>query len=206
MHVALLGDSVFDNRNYTGGAPDVATHLRGLLPAEAHVSLLAKDGATTGDAAPQLEQVTRDVTHLVLSLGGNDALMSLDVLRMEVENAAHGFLLLGQRVRRFEAAYREIVEHLLTLDRPLLLCTVYNGAFGGDFELIARTALAAFNDVIIRVAFEHNLQLLDLRSVCTEPADYVLEIEPSEQGGGRIAACIAQALTGPRMRTGLGPS
>ena len=31
-HIALLGDSIFDNNAYTGGAPDVVTHLRGILP------------------------------------------------------------------------------------------------------------------------------------------------------------------------------
>jgi hypothetical protein len=32
-HVVLLGDSIFDNRSYTAGAPDVITHLGSLLPA-----------------------------------------------------------------------------------------------------------------------------------------------------------------------------
>ena len=27
-HIVLLGDSIFDNRPYTGGKPDVVTHLR----------------------------------------------------------------------------------------------------------------------------------------------------------------------------------
>jgi len=51
-HLALLGDSVFDNRTYTRGEPDVASHLRGLLPPPWKVTLGAVDGATTGDVGP----------------------------------------------------------------------------------------------------------------------------------------------------------
>jgi hypothetical protein len=33
LHLALLGDSIFDNAAYTAGAPDVIAHVRALLPA-----------------------------------------------------------------------------------------------------------------------------------------------------------------------------
>ena len=73
-HVALLGDSIFDNRSYTGGEPDVVTHLRTLLPAGWKASLYATDGATTKDFGPQLLKVPADASQIVVSLGGNDAL------------------------------------------------------------------------------------------------------------------------------------
>jgi hypothetical protein len=54
--VALLGDSIFDNGVYTGGEPDVATHLRGMLPTW-QVSLLAVDGSIASDLPEQLQRV-----------------------------------------------------------------------------------------------------------------------------------------------------
>ena len=72
-HVALLGDSIFDNAAYTGGRPDVITQLRPLLSGWS-ATLLALDGARTEDVPRQLTQLPRDTTHLVLSVGGNDAL------------------------------------------------------------------------------------------------------------------------------------
>ena len=53
-----------------------------------------------------------------------------------------------------------------------------------------RTALAPFNDVILREATAHGLSVLDLRLVCDEPGDYstVSPIEPSAQGGRKIDA------------------
>jgi len=51
-----------------------------------------------------------------------------------------------------------------------------------------------FNDCIIRAAFVHGLPLLDLRFVCTEAEDYANPIEPSAQGGEKIAAAIVRLL------------
>src|SRR3954464_12457134 len=87
-HIALLGDSIFDNGAYTRGEPDVVTHLRTLLPNPWKTTLCAVDGATTATLEPQLARVPRDATHLVVSIGGNDALQSTDVLSMRVSSAA----------------------------------------------------------------------------------------------------------------------
>src|SRR6188472_1029743 len=45
-HIALIGDSIFDNRAYIGGAPDVVAHLRAELPAPWRATLCAVDGST----------------------------------------------------------------------------------------------------------------------------------------------------------------
>src|SRR4051794_31908129 len=80
LHVALLGDSIFDNAAYVRGGPDVLSQLRAVLPSGARASLLAVDGAVIAGVARQLERLPRDVTHLVVSAGGNDALGHSDLL------------------------------------------------------------------------------------------------------------------------------
>lgn len=57
-------------------------------------------------------------------------------------------------------------------------------------------ALSLFNDVISRAAFSRGLPLIDLRLICAEPADYANPIEPSEQGGAKIASAIARFALG----------
>jgi hypothetical protein len=84
QHIALLGDSIFDNRAYTGGEPDDVSHLRGILQPPWTASLLAMDGSTTADLAPQLPKVAADVSHIAISTGGNDALMNSDLLALPV--------------------------------------------------------------------------------------------------------------------------
>lgn len=194
MHIVLLGDSIFDNRSYTGAEPDVVTHLRALLPAGARATLLAVDGATTRSMAGQVSAIPSDATHVVVSIGGNDALGNLDLIQASATFAADPLRLLGERVDRFEADYRSAVQPVLDRGLPATLCTIYNGALEDAAQAArARVALMMFNDVILRVAFEHRASVIDLRLVCHETADYANPIEPSGHGGMKIARVIARA-------------
>jgi hypothetical protein len=193
-HVALLGDSVFDNGAYTSGGPDVAKQLTSMLPAGWRASLLAVDGAMMGDLEHQLYRLPPDVTNVVVSIGGNDVLQNLDVLRLRVKSSSEALLTLGKRAQGFERGYRAAIDRVRKLGMPTTICTIYNGNLAGDEGAAARVALMAFNDVILRVAFESQLPVIDLRLVCTEPADYANPIEPSSRGGEKIARAIIGAL------------
>jgi hypothetical protein len=195
-HVTLLGDSVFDNKAYTRGAPDVATHLRDVLP-DWNVTLCARDGATTTDVGGQIERVPAATTHVVLSLGGNDALLNADLLDRPVRSTAEALALFGERLTVFEQSYGHALEAILDLGRPTTLCTIYNGNLPDSEAAGARVALMLFNDVILRAALAHGTNLIDLRAVCTEASDFANAIEPSDHGGRKIARAIARALTPP---------
>src|SRR5437764_15458406 len=73
-HIALLGDSVIDNKAYVGAGPDVAEQVRMLAPKEWRVARLAVDGALSSSVLRQLDSLSTEATHLVISAGGNDAL------------------------------------------------------------------------------------------------------------------------------------
>jgi hypothetical protein len=194
-HVALLGDSIFDNGAYTGGGPDVVTQLRPLLPSGWQATLVAVDGARTEDVARQLTRLPRDASHLVLSVGGNDALAHGDLLDGPATTAAQVIGFLADAAGAFERHYRHLVERLLERRLSLAVCTIYNGNFPDPkFQRIASTALCVFNDVILRVAFERGVTVIDLRLVCSEPADYANPIEPSSAGGAKIARSILETL------------
>ena len=194
FHLALLGDSIFDNASYTRGEPDVVTHLRGMLPADWRASLLAVDGSVSADLAEQLHRLPDDVTHLVISVGGNDALMYSDLLNRPALSTLDALRLFRERVERFEADYRMAIGARMALSRPTATCTVYNGNLPASQAPTARIALSMFNDVILRVGFERHLPMIDLRLVCNEPLDYANPIEPSGSGGRKIAAAIIRAM------------
>lgn len=194
-HVVLLGDSIFDNAAYTGGGPDVATQLRELLPAGWRATLGAVDGATTDDFAAQLDTLPDDATHLVVSLGGNDALGHVDLLDRPVHSSAEALAELAGAAERFERRYRRAINAVRLRRLPTTLCTIYNGNFPDtDFQRLASTALSVFNDAILRIAFEHAFDVIDLRLVCNAPQDYANPIEPSSYGGAKIAGAIAGAV------------
>ncbi len=200
-HIVLLGDSILDNGRYTEGGPAVITQVRERLPAGWKASLLAVDGATTESVANQLERLPKDATRLVLSAGGNDALMRQSILDAPVRSSADTFTMLSKAVQEFEGSYRKLIRACLKKEWPLMLCTIYNGNFPEPgYQKRVTVALAAFNDVILRTATEHRLKVLELRQICDKPEDYANPIEPSSIGGEKIARAIVRELTAPVAR------
>ena len=193
-HVALLGDSIFDNRAYTRGEPAVIEHLKVLLPPGWTATLTAIDGSTTSDLDEQLALLPNGVTRAILSVGGNDALLNADLLNLPVMSTREALLLFSTRCLKFEVAYRAALDAVVARIPALTVCTIYNGNLPPDDAPTARIALMLFNDVILRAAFERGLNVIDLRAVCSEAADYANPIEPSGQGGRKIASAIAAAV------------
>jgi hypothetical protein len=99
----------------------------------------------------------------------------------------------ASRVAKFEADYRSAIAGVLSLGQDTTVCTIYNGNLSAEEATVARVGLMTFNDVILRVAFEQRLNVIDLRLVCTEPADYANPIEPSGRGGLKIAQAILRS-------------
>jgi len=197
-HIVLLGDSIFDNGSYTNGKPDVVTQVRGILPGGWKASLLAVDGATTRSIDAQLARLPRDASHLVMSVGGNDALGSQHILNEQVRTTGEALMLLSRAAEEFETDYRKAVAACLKRGLPLTICTIYNGNFPDRaYQRQVATALAVFNDVIIRVGVENGLSMLELRQICSKPEDYANPIEPSSIGGAKIASAIVHVVTDP---------
>jgi hypothetical protein len=198
-HVVLIGDSILDNAAYTEGGPDVVSQVRGLLPPGWEATLIAVDGAITDDVAGQLRRLPEQATHLVLSVGGNNALKHMGILQARVTSMTKAVEMLADIASDFERRYRVAVAACLGAARPLAVCTIYNGCFEDQsFQRVASTTLTVFNDAIIRVAIEHALPVIDLRSVCATSADYANPIEPSSVGGEKIARVIVGLVCGPR--------
>jgi hypothetical protein len=196
-HIVLLGDSIFDNGRYVFGEPDVIAQVRKLVPDGWKASLLAVDGSMTDDVPGQVRRVLGDATNLVLSVGGNDALMSADILRAPAESVAHALGALHDVSQKFEVKYRRAVDACRQLRLPLSICTIYNGYFPDpEYQRVISTALMVFNDVILRVGIEYGLNVIDLRMICSSVEDYANSIEPSSVGGAKIAKSIVNLVSG----------
>ena len=90
-HIVLRGDSIFENASYVPGKPAVIEQLRRNLPGNYEATLLAVDGDVTSDVIGQTKRLPEDMTHLVISCGGNDALQHLDILYEPVRSVAEAF-------------------------------------------------------------------------------------------------------------------
>lgn len=194
-HVVLLGDSIFDNKRYVGEEPDVIDQLKADLPAGWTASLNALDGSTTFDIAGQLKRLPPDATHLVVSVGGNDALKHKDLLDEKASSVAEVLDKLGEIRAEFQANYRAMLDGLLAVKLPAAVCTIYEARYKNpDTHRIAATGLSVFNDIITREAFARGLPLIDLRIIITADDDYANDVEPSSKGGAKIARAIADLV------------
>lgn len=201
--LVLLGDSIFDNARYTSGGPDIVSQVQRLLPFGWSASLLAIDGSTTDNIADQMQHLPGEAAHLILSIGGNNALLHASELGISLFGIpstcnSDALMSLADISEDFETRYRTAIEECLRPRLPLSLCTIYNGRFPDKtYQRIASVALTIFKDTILRVAIEHELSVIDLRLICNEDRDYANPIEPSSVGGEKIARVIANLVTAP---------
>ncbi len=143
------------------------------------------------DVYRQLRRVPEDATHLVISVGGNDALGSSDFLGAPARSTAEALSGLADIGYEFERGYRAMLAEALAHGLPTAICTVYYPRFPDmALQKVAVAGLTVFNDCIVRAAFAHGIPLLDLRLICTDEADYANPIEPSARGDERIARAI----------------
>lgn len=194
-HVVLLGDSIFDNAAYVRGKPCVIEQLTAALAGNGRATLLARDGDRAADVAGQSSGLPDDATHLVVSVGGNDALDHAGLLRRPIESSAE---LLGELARiqaAFRATYAAMLDAVRARRLPTAVCTIYDSNFEAPRKTLADVALAVWNDVILRCASEVGVPVLDLRRIFRAPSDYANAIEPSDLGGAKLAAALVELVT-----------
>jgi hypothetical protein len=193
-HLVLLGDSVFDNHRYVSKGYSVLEQLRAQLSPNWKATLLAVDGDVTADINRQLNELPADATHLLISCGGNDALRHAYLLREQVNNVGDAMGLFAQARRKFQRDYDSMLSNVLTLNRRVAVCTVYDTI--PEIGESALTALSMFNELILRSAIATKIPVLDLRLVFSEKLDYsaVSPIEPSATGTAKLVRSIADFL------------
>ena len=211
-HIILAGDSIFANRSWVKpGEPDVSNQLQGLMDEGDKVSLLAVDGHVINNVEGQLRNLPNDTTHLVISVGGNNAMRILNELSRATRNIGDGFLTFHDFRESFESGYIEMLTNALSFNIPTTLCTIYHPCFNhSDMERVsdymeygvksetiqkkAMTALPIFNDIIFQEAVNFNIPVIDLRLIFNDKSDYANPIEPSAIGGLKMAKVIKKVV------------
>jgi len=197
MHVILFGDSVFDNGAYIGRDPDVRQQVEQISSQGSKATLRARDGAVISEVGNQLRGLPSDATHLIISVGGNDALREAGVLDAAALSVADALSKLAAVGDRFSREYGSMLNEVLRVALPTAVCTIYDPQFPEAFRRqVAATALTLLNDKITRHAFSRGLTLIDLRLICDENEDFANPIEPSARGGTKIAHAIAAFAAG----------
>ena len=194
--LALVGDGILANGAHTKGAPDSAAALRQLLPAWT-VSLVAGEGSTMNDVESQLVKLPADVDLAVLSVGGNDAMRHVDLLQLPAASSGETLDALIAMADGFAGIYDRVVKSVCDRVRRLVLCTMYEPPLVGKSTANrARVLLTMLNDGVFRAAYRRGLDVLELRAICRDAADFTQQISPSATGAAKIARAIAAIAAG----------
>lgn len=124
MKIALVGDSIFDNGAYVPAGHEVIAVLKRRLAGKGDAVLLARDGAIVADVSRQLSILPDDVTHIAISVGGNDALRNIDVLARPARSVAEALATVADVRDLFASAYTRMLDEVLKLGLPTMVCTI----------------------------------------------------------------------------------
>jgi hypothetical protein len=176
----------------------VAEQLTSLVPKQWRVTRLAVDGAVSSGVLRQLEALPPDATHLVISAGGNDALAVSGILDASARSVADVLSRLAEIQDAFREVYAAMLDATIRHNLPTAVCTVYDPRFPDPLRRrVGALALSVINDAITREAFSRRLTLLDLRVMFNDDKDFANPIEPSIQGGMKLARTIHRFASGP---------
>ncbi|KAL9646161.1 hypothetical protein ABK040_008038 [Willaertia magna] len=204
-HIVLLGDSIFDNINYVryNQGKDVVTHVKDKIKENNlnfKATLLAVDGHIISSVEQrQVDKIPHDASHLFISAGGNNALHSLSILTQPCKNVGEALSIMNTLRSKFKQEYQSMLNSIMNENegnnRKVTLCTIYYPRWEDNLQLsIAKIGLDGLNNVIIEEAIKRKLPVIDLRYLFSEYNDYANSIEPSHQGGEKIANVIMEIL------------
>lgn len=131
-----------------------------------------------------------------MSAGGNDALQHIDILEAATATTAKDVLVRLCTIREeFRRTYASLLDRLATTWVSVMVPTVYNPCFDGHgmdatYQQAAESAVSIFNDVIQQEAHRRSFNVLELRTLFTDHADYASPIEPSAVGGAKLATAM----------------
>jgi hypothetical protein len=196
-----------------GGAPDVIRHLvllgdalqnidMGTEPTEAVLVPRPRNPwRLTVLEAPQLLErgwtraIPLDATHIGICVDGGWAIEASGLLQGGAESISESLESLAVAADQFEEIFATLIASALEAGLPTVVCTLVPSRHQEtSLRRAAATALAIFNDRILRQAFWAKLSIVELRLVCDEDGDYASETLLSHAGVRKVANVARAAL------------
>ena len=190
MNLYLMGDSILDNKTYTGSGTSTMDVIAGAAPDDWNVQPLAVDGATINSTGNQRHP---DEGLRVISMGGNDLLPFVTELAEDEDKPVNYIASLLPIRNQFEEEYRAVLG-----DTPkvlTLVMTIWRPRFGEPtLDAACDMVVGCFNATIWKLAQQTGADVFDLHGKA-EPSWHANPIEPSDHGSKEIAAAVMRWAT-----------
>jgi hypothetical protein len=136
-----------------------------------------------------------DATHIGICVDGGWALEASGLLHGRAQSVGEALEAMATAADRFEEIFTSLIAAALEAGLPTVVCTLVPSRHeDASRQRAAATALAIFNDRILRQAVAANLSVVDLRFVCDEESDYATETLLSRAGVRKVANVGRSAL------------
>jgi len=178
-HIILLGDSILNNINYVKENESIEQMLK--AQTETQITSLAQDGAVLQDVFTQIDKIPLELnqptTYIFLSIGGND-LLNHSLSEIYIHKLIEQYkLLIATIITRLPSAKL----YLLTLYYPT---SVKYESYNEYISL--------WNKNVEELMPSSNI--IYLQNIINQEGDLVNQIEPSSNGGKKIAEAILQKI------------
>jgi len=192
-HIILLGDAL-GNLPYIRdrGPGQLESRLLPDLKKSWRLTLIRADDVI--NRSP-LVQIPGDASHIVISVEGNRAIAASGLLDGRPDSYEDALARLSFAADQFETVMRNLIQMAVRTHLPVAVCTMFPPLLQNPVQQrAASTALAIFNDRIIRQAIEERIPVADLRSACTQASDYTPQGLLSRSGLTKVAGLIWRTL------------
>lgn len=188
-HLVLLGDAL---QNIDLGSGEVE---RALVPRPRNPWKLTVVQVLETLRRGHVREIPEDATHVVISIEGAWAIEVSGLLQVGARTISEALEALCTAADEFEGILAGMIAAARETGLPTVVCTLVPARYVKPAQhRVAATALAIFNDRVVRRAFAARLPIVDLRMVCDEDGDYASETLLSRAGVRKAANVIRAAL------------
>lgn len=179
-HIVLLGDSVLNNSNYVKENESIEQMLN--AQTETQIISLAQDGAVLQEIFTQIDKIPlefdKPTTYIFLSIGGNDLL-----------NHSLSEIYIHKLIEQYKLLIATIITRLPSAN--LYLLTLYYPT-SAKYESY-NEYISLWNKNVEELMPSSNI--IYLQNIINQEGDLVNQIEPSSNGGKKIAEAILQKIS-----------
>jgi len=188
-HLVLLGDAL-QNIELGEGHPEDA-----LVPRPRNPWKLTVLQAPEILRKSRVRAIPAQASHIGICVDGGWAIETSGLLQGDAQSVRGTLDALASAADEFESIFARLIAAAKETGLPTIICTLVPARYVDRVqERAAATALAIFNDRILRRAFAARLSIVELRLVCDEDSDYASETLLSHAGVRKVANVARSAL------------
>jgi hypothetical protein len=143
----------------------------------------------------RVRAIPAEVTHIGICVDGGWAIETSGLLKGRAQSIQDALDTLASAADEFENMFARLIAAAAEASVPTIVCTLVPARYAeSSQQRVAATALAIFNDRVLRRAAAARLSVVELRLVCDEDSDYASETLLSHAGVRKVANVARSAL------------